>query len=122
MCICTDLVLLLVTGYTLWQSCTRFLHACSALCKCADWLCRTCTPHHTIAGRSSVSLTESPFAFPSATATTAVAALPSPATCQDGPGRSIPCTCASTAAHIIAHCALCTACAPLHYGDHTVDI
>jgi hypothetical protein len=27
--------------------------------------CRTCTTHHTVAGRSSVSLTQSPFAFPS---------------------------------------------------------
>jgi hypothetical protein len=50
---------------TLEQKCTRFLHACSALCKCANWLCRTCTPHHTVAGISSVSLTQSPFAFPS---------------------------------------------------------
>jgi hypothetical protein len=33
-----------VTLHSLEQSCTRFLHACSALCKCADWLCRTCTP------------------------------------------------------------------------------
>jgi hypothetical protein len=38
---------------------------CSALCKCANWLCQTFTPHHTIAGRSSVSLTQSPFTFPS---------------------------------------------------------
>jgi hypothetical protein len=67
------------------QRCTRFLHPCSALCKCANWLCRTCTPHHTAAGRSSVSLTQSPFAFPS--------------NCRCGPpltsympGRSIPCT------------------------------
>jgi hypothetical protein len=67
------------------QMCTRYLHACSALCKCANWLCRTCTPHHTVAGRSSVSLTQSPFAFPS--------------NCRCGtpltsymPGRSIPCT------------------------------
>jgi hypothetical protein len=43
---------------------TRFLHACSALCKCANWLCRTCTAHHTVAGRSSVSLTQSPFRLP----------------------------------------------------------
>jgi hypothetical protein len=40
----------------LGQRCTRFLHACSALCKCANWLCRTCTPHHTVAGKSSVCL------------------------------------------------------------------
>jgi hypothetical protein len=51
--------------YTLCQMCTRFLHACSALCKCANWLCRTYTPHHTVVGRSSVSLTQNPFAFPS---------------------------------------------------------
>jgi hypothetical protein len=44
---------------TLNQRCTRFLHTCSALCKCVTWLCRTCTPHHTVAGRSSVSLTQS---------------------------------------------------------------
>jgi hypothetical protein len=54
-----------VEGNSLRQRCTRFLHACSALCKCANWLCRTCTPHHTVAGRSSVSLTQRPFAFPS---------------------------------------------------------
>jgi hypothetical protein len=41
------------------QMCTRFLHACSALCKCANWLCRTCNPHHTVAGRSSLSHSES---------------------------------------------------------------
>jgi hypothetical protein len=41
------------------EMCTRFLHACSALCKCANWLCRTCTLHHTVAGKSSVSLTQS---------------------------------------------------------------
>jgi hypothetical protein len=46
---------------TVKHMCTRFLHTCSALCKCASWLCRTCTPHHTVAGRSPVS----PFAFPS---------------------------------------------------------
>jgi hypothetical protein len=63
------------------QRCTGFLHACSALCKCANWLCRTCTPHHAVAGRSC--LTQSPFAFPS--------------NCRCGPpltshmpGRSIP--------------------------------
>jgi hypothetical protein len=50
-------------GIILTQRCTRLLHACSALCKCENWLCRTCTPHHTVAGRSSVSLTQSPFAF-----------------------------------------------------------
>jgi hypothetical protein len=70
---------------TLKRRCTRFMYACSALCKCKNWLCRTCTPHHTVAGRSSVSLTQSSFAFPS--------------NCRCGPpltsympGRSIPCT------------------------------
>jgi hypothetical protein len=90
--------------------CTRFLHACSALCKCANWLFRTYTPHRTVAGRSSVSLTQSPFAFPS--------------NCRCGPpltsympGRAVPSRARvhGTAAHIIAHCAPCTACAPLFW-------
>jgi hypothetical protein len=90
------------------QMCTRFLHVCSALCKCANWICRTCTPHHTVAGRSSVSLTHSPFAFPS--------------NCRCGPpltsympGRAVPSRALvhGTAALIIARRALCTACAPL---------
>jgi hypothetical protein len=88
---------------------------------------RTCTPHHTVAGRSSISLTQSPFPFPSATA----AAHPLPATCRAvplhpyalaslslshaGPCRCIICTRAGWAAHIFAHCAMCTACAPLYY-------
>jgi hypothetical protein len=71
----------LPTLITLGQRCTRFLHACSALCKCANWLCRTCPPHHTVAGRSSVSLTQSPFAFPS----NCRCGPPSPATCRAGP-------------------------------------
>jgi hypothetical protein len=65
------------------QSGTRFLHACSALCKCANWLCRTCSPHHTVAGRSSVSLRvrspSPPFAD---------AVLLSPATCRAVPSRA----------------------------------
>jgi hypothetical protein len=92
--------------HALSQMCKRFLHACSALCKCANWLCRTCTPHHTVTGRSSVSLTQSPFAFPS--------------NCRCGPpltsympGRSIPCTAQQHTSS--AHCSLCTACAPLRY-------
>jgi hypothetical protein len=67
------------------QRCTRLLHACSALCKCANWLCRTCTPHHTVARRLSVSLTQSPFAFPSNCRC-------SPPLTSYMPGRSIPCT------------------------------
>jgi hypothetical protein len=98
------------TPIPLHQMCTRFLNACSALCKCANWMCRTCTPHHTVAGRLSVSLTQSPFAFPS--------------NCRCGPpltsyiqGRAVlsHARMHGTSAHIIAHCALCTACAPLLY-------
>jgi hypothetical protein len=70
---------------TLERRCTRFLHACSALCKCAKWQCRTCTPHHNIAGRSSVSLTQSPFAFPSNFRCR-------PPLTSYMPGRYIPCT------------------------------
>jgi hypothetical protein len=40
------------------------------------------------------------------------AALPSPATCRAVPSLA---RVHDTAAHIIAHCALCTACAPLSY-------
>jgi hypothetical protein len=86
------------------QTCTRFLHACSALCKCANWLCRTCTPHHTAAGRSSVSLTQSPFAFPS--------------NCRRGPpltsymaGRDVPSRARHSSTHHRTLCAvhgLCT--------------
>jgi hypothetical protein len=87
------------------QRCTRFLHVCSALCKCANWLCRTCIPHHTVAGRSSVSLTQSPFTFPS--------------NCRCGPpltsympGRSIPCTAQQHTSSHTVRCAwlvhLCT--------------
>jgi hypothetical protein len=86
------------------QRCTRFLHACSSLCKCANWLCRTCTLHHTVAGRSSVSLTESPFAFPS--------------NCRCGfpltsymPGRAVPSRARHSSTHHRTLCAvhgLCT--------------
>jgi hypothetical protein len=83
----------------LHQRCTRFLHACSALCKRANWLCRTCTPHHTVAGRSSVSLTQSNSR--------------GPPLASYMPGRSIQCT---RARHSITHHrTLCTACAPLLY-------
>jgi hypothetical protein len=41
-----------------------------------DW--RTCTPHHTVASRSFISLTQSPFPFPSTTA----GAHPLSATCR----------------------------------------
>jgi hypothetical protein len=58
------------------DSCTRAMHC--AMCR-LDW--RTCTPHHTVAGRSSISLTQSPFPFPSATA----AAYPLSATCRAVP-------------------------------------
>jgi hypothetical protein len=96
------------------QICTRFLHACSALCKCANWLCRTCTPHHTVAGRSSASLTHIPFAFPS--------------NCRCGPpltsympGRSIPCTRARhSSTHHHTLCAvhgLCTSGVGLHFSS-----
>jgi hypothetical protein len=100
------------TSNYLMQKCTRFLHACSALCKCANWMCRTCTPHHTVAGRSTVSLTQSPFTFPS--------------NCRCGPpltsympGRAVPSRARVhvTAAHIIAHCALCTS-ELMHYTEY----
>jgi hypothetical protein len=46
----TTKTLIWVTGllgpdlyHGLFQMCTRFLHVCSALCKCANWLCRTST-------------------------------------------------------------------------------
>jgi hypothetical protein len=87
------------SNQSIYQSCTRFLQACSALCKCANWLCQTCTPHHTVAGRSSVSLTHSPFAFPS--------------NCRCGPpftsympGRSIPCT-SGIYPHLCTHVLSC---------------
>jgi hypothetical protein len=93
---------------SLEQMCTRFLHACSALCKCANWLCRTCTPHHTVAGRSSGSLTQSPFPFPSNYRC-------GPPLTSYMPGRAAPSRARvhGTAVPIIAHCALWTACAPL---------
>jgi hypothetical protein len=58
------------------DSCTRAMHC--GMCR-LDW--RTCTPHHTVAGRSSISLTQSPFPFPSATAAT----NPLSATCRAVP-------------------------------------
>jgi hypothetical protein len=91
---------------TLKQRCTRFLHACSALCKCANWLCRTCIPHHTVAGRPSVSLTQSPFALLS----NCRCGPPLTSACRAVPSRA---RVHGTAAHIIAHFALCTACASL---------
>jgi hypothetical protein len=61
------------------------LHKIPARLQCTVRVCRrdwrTCTPHHTVAGRSSISLTQSPFPFPSATA----AAHPLSATCRAVP-------------------------------------
>jgi hypothetical protein len=61
------------------------LHKIPALVHCTVQVCtldwRTCTPHHTVAGRSSISLTQSPFPFPAATA----AANPLSATCRAVP-------------------------------------
>jgi hypothetical protein len=54
------------------------VHCTVQVCR-LDW--RTCTPHHTVAGRSSVSLTQCPFPFPSAT----TAAHPLSATCRAVP-------------------------------------
>jgi hypothetical protein len=60
------------------------LHKIPARVHCTVQVCRrdrrTCTPHHTVAGRSSISLTQSPFPF-SATA----AAHPLSATCRAVP-------------------------------------
>jgi hypothetical protein len=102
------LKLILVSHFvSLHQRCTRFLHACSALCKCANRLCRTCTPHHTVSGISSVSLTQSPFAFPSNCRC-------DPPLTSYMPGRAVPSRARvhGTAAHFIARCArlvhLCT--------------
>jgi hypothetical protein len=57
------------------------LHKIPARVHCTVQVCglvwRTCTPHHTVAGRSSISLTQSPFPFPSTTAV----AHPLSATC-----------------------------------------
>jgi hypothetical protein len=48
-------------------SSTTDVHKIPARVQCTvqvfELACRTCTPHHTVAGRSSVSLTQSPFAF-----------------------------------------------------------
>jgi hypothetical protein len=83
-----------------------------------DW--RTCTPHHTVAGRSSISLTQSPFPFPSATA----AAHPLSATCQAVPlhpyalaSRQIICL-----SHMPGRAVALFACvqAELHTSSHTV--
>jgi hypothetical protein len=49
--------------------------------QCADWIDEPAPPHHTVAGRSSISLTQSLFPFPSATA----AANPLSATCRAVP-------------------------------------
>jgi hypothetical protein len=55
-----------------WSSSNAELHKIPARVHCTVQVCRihwrTCTPHHTVAGRSSISLTQSPFPFPSATA------------------------------------------------------
>jgi hypothetical protein len=67
------------------QRCRRFLHACSGLCKCDNWLCRTCTPHHTVAGRSSVSLTQSLVRLPFK-----LLMRPSPHQLHAEPGRALP--------------------------------
>jgi hypothetical protein len=60
--------------------CTRFLHACSTLCKCANWLCRTCTPPPYRSRQIICLRSPSP--------PIADAALPSPATCRAGPSRA----------------------------------
>jgi hypothetical protein len=64
-----------------------------------ELVCRTCTPHHTVAGRSSVSLTQSPFAFPSNYRF-------GPPLTSYMPGRSIPCT--RTRHSSIHHRTLCS--------------
>jgi hypothetical protein len=49
--------------------------------QCADEIDEPAPPHHNVAGRSSISLTQSPFPFPSASA----AANPLSATCRAVP-------------------------------------
>jgi hypothetical protein len=34
----------LILFYPTEQRCTRFLHACSALCKCANWCVKPASP------------------------------------------------------------------------------
>jgi hypothetical protein len=70
------------------DSCTRVVH-----CASVRTLCRTCTHHRTIAGRSSVRVR-------SPSTPISDAALPSPATCRAGPFHAL-------------HA--CTACARLLY-------
>jgi hypothetical protein len=71
-----------IRGRYTWLPIRAELHKIPARVQCTVQVCRrgwrTCTPHHTVAGRSSISLTQSPFAFPSATA----AAHPLSATCR----------------------------------------
>jgi hypothetical protein len=82
---------------------------------------RTCTPHHTVAGRSSISLTQSPFPFPSAIA----AANPLLATCRAVPlhpyalaSRQIICP-----SHMLgrAVASFARVQAELHISSHTVQ-
>jgi hypothetical protein len=85
----------------LGQMCTRFLHACSALCKCANWCVEPAPPtipHQ--ADHLSLSLRVHSPSPPIADAT-----LPSPATCQAGPFHPLH---ASTAQqHASSHTHLC---------------